>query len=292
LWNKEYPMLNALSIDIEEHFQVHAFDRVVNRSDWDSYPSRVVANTQRVLSLLKLHNVRATFFILGWVANRFPDLVREIAENGHEIASHSYWHKLNYRQTPANFEEDLFQSLKALSKALQSQGSGLQTPIIGYRAPSFSIIRESLWVLDILSKNGILYDSSIFPLISHDRYGIRDASRFPIKLSNGIWEIPVSTIRMGRYNWPIAGGGYFRLFPLWITRQAIRRINNEGHPAVIYLHPWEFDPEQPRITNVSWVSRFRHYVNLDKTEERLHVLLQEFHFAPFCEVFAEKLGLS
>jgi polysaccharide deacetylase family protein (PEP-CTERM system associated) len=268
-----------LTIDVEEHFQVHAFATVIDRSAWDGYPSRVVANTRRILQLLAECNVRATFFILGWVADRYPDLVKDIATSGHEIATHGYWHKLVYSQTPEEFATDLCQSLDAIGRAF----NGSQP--LGYRAPAFSITKQSLWALDILRDNGIIYDSSIFPLVAHDRYGISNANRFASKMNNGLWEFPVSTIRISKQNLPVAGGGYFRLYPLWITRQAIRHLNTQGHPAVIYLHPWEFDPDQPRIAEAPLLSRFRHYVNIHKTEDRLRALLNEFEFAPMCEVF-------
>lgn len=276
-------ILNALTIDVEEHFQVHAFERVVNRSTWDRYASRVTANTRRILALLAEYDVRATFFVLGWVADRHPDLVKEIAARGHELATHGYWHELVYRQTPDEFAADLCQSLEAIGRAC----NGLQP--LGYRAPSFSITEQSLWALDVLRDHGIIYDSSIFPLAAHDRYGIKNASRFANKTHSGLWEFPVSTIRLGKQNWPVAGGGYFRLFPLWITRHAMHRLNAQKHPAVVYLHPWEFDPDQPRIPGAPWLSRFRHYVNIGKTESRLKALLNEFEFAPMREVFVSYL---
>jgi polysaccharide deacetylase family protein (PEP-CTERM system associated) len=277
---------NALTIDVEEHFQVHAFEMVVDRAAWDHYPSRVVANTHRILRLLAEHDVRATFFLLGWVADRHPDLVKKIAASGHEIATHGYWHELVYRQTPDEFAADLGQSLDAIRRA--SNGSNGWQPA-GYRAPAFSITKQSLWALDVLRDHGIVYDSSVFPLVAHDRYGINNANRFANKTHDGLWEFPVSTVRLGKQNWPVAGGGYFRLFPLWITRQAIRHLNAQGHPAIIYLHPWEFDPDQPRMPGAPLLSRFRHYVNIGKTESRLRALLNEFEFAPICEVFASHL---
>jgi polysaccharide deacetylase family protein (PEP-CTERM system associated) len=276
-------ILNALTIDVEEHFQVHAFETVIDRSTWDRQSSRVVANTHRILRLLAEYNVRATFFVLGWVADRYPDLVKKIAASGHEIATHGYWHELVYRQTPEEFAADLSRSLDAIGRAY----NGLQPA--GYRAPAFSITEQSLWALDVLRDHNIIYDSSIFPLVAHDRYGISNASRFANKMRRDLWEFPVSTVRLGKQNWPVAGGGYFRLFPLWVTRQAIRHLNKQGHPAVIYLHPWEFDPDQPRIRDAPLLSRFRHYVNIDKTESRLRALLNEFEFAPVCDVFASLL---
>jgi polysaccharide deacetylase family protein (PEP-CTERM system associated) len=279
-------MLNALTIDVEEHFQVHAFETVIDRADWDRYPCRVGDNTRRILRLLAEYGVRATFFVLGWVADRHPDLVQEIAAAGHEIGTHGYWHELIYRQTADEFAADLHLSLQAIERASQ----GVQ--LAGYRAPAFSVTRQSLWALDILREHGIKYDSSIFPLAAHDRYGINNADRFANKVHDSLWEFPVSTVRLGKHNWPVAGGGYFRLFPLWITRQAIRHINAEGHPAVVYLHPWEFDPDQPRIARAPLLSRFRHYVNLNKTESRLRALLQEFTFGTMREVFADRLEVQ
>lgn len=274
---------NALTIDVEEYFQAHAFESVVDRSAWDQFPNRVTASTYRVLDLLANYNVKVTFFILGWVADRYPELVRMIAAGGHEIATHGYWHELVYRQTREEFAVDLRRSLDAIGVALPG------VPIAGYRAPSFSITEQSLWALDVLDSHGIEYDSSIFPLSAHDRYGMKDASRFASKTGRGVWEFPVSTIRLGRQNWPVAGGGYFRLYPLWFTRKAIRHLNGQGHPAVIYLHPWEFDPDQPRISDAPWLSRFRHYVNIDKTADRLRRLLEEFEFGPIRDVFATLL---
>ncbi|MFN8444479.1 MAG: XrtA system polysaccharide deacetylase [Caldilineaceae bacterium] len=278
-------MQNALSIDVEEHFQVHAFETLTNRSEWDNYPSRVVANTERILRLLAKYQVRATFFILGWVAERHPELVCAIADGGHEVATHGYWHELIYRQSPESFGEDLRRSLEVIQKALAGRSVTTPVQIEGYRAPAFSITKQSLWALDVLHEQGIRYDSSIFPLVAHDRYGISDASRFANRLKNGMWEFPVSTVVIGKRNLPVAGGGYFRLYPLWLTRKAIKSINREGQPAVIYLHPWEFDPEQPRMNKAPLLSRFRHYVNLQRTEQRLEKLLQEFEFAPMNQAF-------
>lgn len=279
-------MRNALSIDVEDYFQVHALEDVVRRADWESYPSRVEANTRRVLRVLADSQVRVTFFILGWVAERFPHLVVEIAAGGHEIATHGYWHELIYRQTPQEFAADLNRSVQAIRAALAAGGDATASvPLLGYRAPSFSIVRDSLWALDVLRDQGLRYDSSIFPLVAHDRYGIADAERFAHCLANGLWELPVSTVHLAGRNWPVAGGGYFRLYPYWLTCQGIRRINAEGHPAVVYLHPWEFDPQQPRIAGVGPVSRFRHYVNLAQTEARLRRLLQDLPFGPMSEVF-------
>ncbi|EPF19858.1 MAG: DUF3473 domain-containing protein [Microcystis aeruginosa L211-07] len=277
-------MLNALTFDVEDYFQVESFTNIVSREDWSQYPIRVVENTQRILNLLREYKTHATFFVLGWVADRYPELVQEIAADGHEIATHGYWHQLIYRQTPEEFATDLENSLEAIQKALGSYS------VVGYRAPVFSITNQSLWALDILQKHGIKYDSSIFPVAVHDRYGISNADRFANEIGEGLWEFPPSTVQLGKRNLPVAGGGYFRLFPIPLTRWAIRQINDEGQPAVIYLHPWEFDPEQPRIKGASLLSRFRHYLNLDQTENRLRMLLEEFQFASMNQVFSPQLS--
>ncbi|HET7292123.1 MAG TPA: XrtA system polysaccharide deacetylase [Vicinamibacteria bacterium] len=274
---------NALTIDVEEHFQVHNLARHFDRETWDLQPSRVVRNTRLLLRILAEYDVRATFFVLGWVAERHPALVKELAAAGHEVATHGYGHALIYDQTPTEFDEDIRRAVASIEAA------GLPRPI-GYRAPGFSITARSLWAPDILLGHGLRYDSSIFPTVAHDRYGMRGAERFAHRLPCGLLELPPSTVRMGRQNWPVAGGGYFRLYPLWVTKAALRRINAEGQPAVFYVHPWEFDPDQPRVRGVSLLKRFRHYQNLDKTERRLRALLTEFRFAPMREVFAERIA--
>jgi polysaccharide deacetylase family protein (PEP-CTERM system associated) len=276
-------MMNALSFDVEEHFHVQGFADVIAPNDWDRFPSRVVENTQRILRLLREFDVRATFFILGWVAERQPRLVQEIADDGHEIASHGYAHQLVYRQSPQEFSVDIARSLDVIGHACPT------AQVRGYRAPSFSIVRESEWAFDELSRVGFAYDSSVFPISGHDRYGIPNASRSASLVRDRLLEVPLSTVRFAGRNWPVAGGGYFRLFPLWLTRRAVRSINAEGHPAVVYLHPWEFDPGQPRVSNAGRLSRFRHYVSLSKTEVRLRRLLQEFTFGPLGTVYAAQL---
>jgi len=288
-------MLNALTIDVEEHFQAHAYERVIDRRDWERLPSRVAANTRRVMALLAAHGVRATFFVLGWVAERHPELVREVAAAGHEVASHGYAHELLYRQEPEAFRADLGRSLEALRRAVPG------TEVLGYRAPAFSLTDDSLWALPILREYGLRYDSSLLPLGARaagqgsrlrggKRHGVRGAGRFAARLHDGLWEFPVSTLRVAGRNWPVAGGGFFRLFPLWVTRGAIRRINAEGEPAIVYLHPWELDPQEPPVTGVAALARFRHRVNLDRTEERLRRLLSTYAFAPLREVFAARLA--
>ncbi|MBS1817547.1 MAG: DUF3473 domain-containing protein [Acidobacteria bacterium] len=271
-------MVNAMSVDVEDYFQVSAFDSVVSRGNWDQYESRVVANTRRLLELLARTKTTSTFFILGWVAERHPSLVREIVAQGHEVASHGYHHQLAYLLTPQQFREDV-RSAKATLEALTGQA------VLGYRAPSYSIVQSNLWALDVLIEEGYVYDASIFP-IRHDRYGIPDATRHIHELkrqAGTLLEFPVSTVRMGNINLPVTGGGYFRLLPYQWTRWGIRRVNNEGQPAMFYVHPWEIDPDQPRM-DVGRLTRVRHYGGLSTTEQRLAKLLQQFRFASVSSV--------
>jgi len=264
------PVVNAFTVDVEDYFQVSAFEKVVSPEQWPFFEHRVAANTDRLLGLLAERGVRATFFVLGWVAEREPALVRKIASEGHELASHGHSHRLVYEQAPAEFREDVRRS-KGTLEALTGR------PVLGYRAPSFSITRRSLWALDVLAQEGFTWDASVFP-IRHDRYGIPEAPRHPHQIRPGLIEVPASTVRVAGTNLPIAGGGYFRVFPLSWTRWGIRRINSaEGMPVVFYLHPWELDPGQPRLAG-PWLSRFRHYRNLHRTEARLRRLLSEFAF--------------
>jgi polysaccharide deacetylase family protein (PEP-CTERM system associated) len=270
----ERPVVNAMSVDVEDYFQVSAFDQVVDRSTWDTFESRVCANTERLLALFEESGVRATFFVLGWVAARFPALVRRIAEAGHEIASHGYGHRLVYEIGPEEFRQDIRRA-----KALLEDISGLA--VQGYRAPSYSITERSLWALDLLIEEGYTYDTSIFP-IHHDRYGIPGAPRHVHvmeRVEGAIVEAPASTVRWGGVNLPIAGGGYFRLLPYWWTSRGIARLNRrERQPAIFYVHPWEIDPQQPRF-DVSRATRVRHYTNIGKTEGRLRRLLRDFAFS-------------
>ncbi|NLF06690.1 MAG: DUF3473 domain-containing protein [Pirellulaceae bacterium] len=273
-------MLNAFTVDVEDYFQVSAFEKHVDRDGWHNWESRVAANTHRVLELLDRHGVRATFFILGWNAERHPRLVREIHACGHEIGSHGYWHRLIYRQTPDEFRADLRRSRDVLQEAVGSR-------VTAHRGASFSITRESLWALEILVEEGFLVDSSIFP-VRHDRYGIPDAQPGPHRLetpSGSIWEFPPSVARLAGMNLPVGGGGYFRLFPLPWTVHWLRRINRaQRRPLMFYVHPWELDPGQPRIRGCSRLSRFRHYVNLAKNQRKLDGLLRRFRFGRISDV--------
>ena len=272
-------IVNAMSVDVEDYFQVSAFDEVVPRSSWDRHESRVCANTDRLLALFADTGVRSTFFVLGWVAERFPHLIRRIAEGGHEVASHGFGHRLVYELTPAEFREDVRRSKSVLEAVVGA-------PVCGYRAPSYSVVKRSLWALDVLIEEGFTYDASIFP-IHHDRYGIPDAPRHAHVMTTragSIVEAPGSTVRIGRMNLPIAGGGYFRILPYALTKWGIGRLNAvERRPAIFYMHPWEIDPGQPRI-NVGSVSRLRHYRNLHKTEARLRALLRDFKFSTINDV--------
>ncbi|BAV34028.1 polysaccharide deacetylase [Sulfuricaulis limicola] len=277
---------NALTVDVEDYFHVAALAPSIHRDSWDSRESRVVRNTRRLLDIFGQFDIRATFFVLGWVAERYPQLVKDIAASGHEIACHGYSHSLVYEQTPEVFYEETRRS-----KILLEEITG--SAVIGYRAASYSIVRETLWALDILVELGFAYDSSIFP-VRHDRYGIPDAARIPHRLltpnKKDIVEWPLSTANVFGYRLPVAGGGYFRLLPYWLTHWGLASINrNEQRPFIFYLHPWEIDPEQPRVS-ASWLSRFRHYTNLEKCEERLQRLLGEFRFGTARDGLAQ-LGL-
>lgn len=273
-------MRNAMTVDVEDYFHVAAFARQINPATWDRFSPRVERNTVRLLDLFEEQEVLATFFVLGWVAERFPGLVRSIADRGHEIACHGYSHQLVYGQTAAVFREETIRA----KACLEDQA---QRPVLGYRAASYSIVRRSLWALDVLAELGFSYDSSIFP-IHHDRYGIPGSARWPYRLTTSsgrsIIEFPLSTTAFLGHHLPVAGGGYFRIYPYWFTHSALARINrSEGQPFMFYLHPWEIDPEQPRV-RAGLLSTFRHYVNLSRCEQRLRRLLGAFRFAPARDV--------
>jgi len=263
-----------MTVDVEDYFHVSVFDGLVPRHAWNDMESRVCANTERLLQLFDDEQIQGTFFILGWVAEQFPSLVRQIAAQGHEIASHGFAHRLVYDMTRRAFRDDV-RSAKALLESVAG------VPVSGYRAPSYSVTPRSLWALDVLMDEGFVYDSSIFP-IHHDRYGIPVSPRHPYVLSRppaSIVEAPGSTVKWGPFNLPVGGGGYFRILPYGWTRWGIRRLNEfEKLPAIFYLHPWEIDPDQPRLS-AGRLSRFRHYRNLEKTEDRLRALLREFRFS-------------
>ncbi|MCC6493244.1 MAG: DUF3473 domain-containing protein [Pirellulales bacterium] len=281
------PIVNALTVDVEDYFQVSGFERRVSRDEWSAYHSRVVPNTERMLAIFAEKGAKATFFVLGWVAERFPALVRSIADAGHEVGCHSYWHRLIYEQSPAAFRADLRQSQQAIASALGRRATA-------YRAPSFSITRRSWWALEILAEEGFTVDSSIFP-VHHDRYGIPDAPRVPHAIetpAGRIWEYPATVAPVGRVNVPVSGGGYFRLAPYRMTRALLRRVNlREQRPFMFYLHPWEIDADQPRLSAGNWRSRFRHYVNLSRTEAKLGRLLDDFRWGSM-EESLDSLGAA
>jgi polysaccharide deacetylase family protein (PEP-CTERM system associated) len=272
---------NAMTVDVEDYFHVSNLETTVARESWAGRESRVEANTDRLLALFSAASVTATFFVLAWVAERYPALVARIAAGGHELASHGYAHRLVYDQTRDAFREDVRRA-----KAIIEDAGG--QPVRGYRAPSFSVTRRSLWALDVLADEGYSYDSSIFP-IRHDRYGIPDADRHPFVVTRGgasLVEVPASTVRLAGVNLPVGGGGYFRLLPYRWTEWGIGHVNSaEGRPAVFYLHPWEIDPDQPRLP-APWLSRLRHYRNLHLTEARLTRLMRRYRFGTMAQLIA------
>jgi polysaccharide deacetylase family protein (PEP-CTERM system associated) len=276
------PIANAMSIDVEDWFQVAAFDRHIDRSQWDSLECRVERNLERILALLDRHDAKATFFTLGWIAERYPAIIRAIVAGGHELASHGYGHQRVSELTPEGFREDLMRA----RVALEDIGG---VAVHGYRAPSFSIGRDNLWAHDVLAETGHRYSSSVYP-IAHDHYGMPEAPRFAWRTQAGIVEIPPSSLRMMGRNLPASGGGYFRLLPYSVSRWSLRRINRlDGQPAIFYFHPWEVDPEQPRVAHAGAKSKFRHYLNLHRTEQRLARLLNDFRWQRVDQVFAEHI---
>lgn len=267
-------IVNYLTIDVEDYFQVAAFEDIIDPRDWGSMEQRVERNTDKILQIINSHSVKATFFIVGWIAERFPHIVRQIQSEGHEIACHSYWHRKVYDLSPEEFREDTL-------KAKLTLESIIGQPVLGYRAPSYSITNQSLWALDILEELGFTYDSSIFP-ITHDNYGIPDAPRFKyVPPGKSLTEYPISTVRLFGRNLPASGGGYFRLFPYELSRRLFLHVNQkEKQPFMFYLHPWEIDPAQPRLKKAGAFSKFRHYTNLSSTYSRLEKMFSEFSFGP------------
>lgn len=271
---------DVLSVDVEDYFHVEAFADRISRQSWPDFPSRVCANTERVLRIFADCKCQATFFVLGWVAERQPNLVRQIVDAGHEVACHSYSHRRVSLLTPDEFREDLRRA-----RALIEDAAGVR--VVGYRAPTFSIGRDNLWALDILADEGFLYDSSIFP-IRHDLYGFPGAVRFPhrldLKSKQKLFEIPMTTVRFAGSVWPAGGGGYLRILPMQYTRWAVRQIHEkERQSLIVYFHPWELDPDQPRI-NGNWKSRLRHYLRLRSMEPRLRELLSRGSYMPMIDL--------
>jgi polysaccharide deacetylase family protein (PEP-CTERM system associated) len=262
---------NALTVDVEDYFQVSALAPHIERHRWETIPCRVERNIERLLILFERHRAQGTFFTLGWIAERYPQVVRRIAAAGHEVASHGYGHLRASEQSPTEFADDIRRA-----KAILEDTAGVD--VLGYRAPSFSIGHSNLWAFDVIAEAGYRYSSSVYP-VKHDHYGMPEAPRFPFEARPGLLEIPVTTTRMWGRNFPAGGGGYFRLLPYRISERAIRRVNRvDGRSAIFYFHPWEIDPDQPRVPGVSLKTRFRHYVNLHRTEPRLARLLSDFHW--------------
>ncbi len=274
---------NAMTVDVEDYFQVTALEPAIPRAEWDRWPVRVAANTERVLELFAAHGVRATFFVLGWVAERFPALVRRIAEAGHEVASHGYDHRRVTTMRPEEFRRDVLRA-----RALLEDTAGVA--VRGYRAPSYSIVARTRWAHRILAETGHVYSSSVYP-VRHDLYGMPDAPREPYRPLPGLLEVPVTTVRVAGRTWPCGGGGFFRLYPYRLSRWALRRVNRtEGRPAVFYFHPWELDPHQPRPKGLPARSRFRHYLNLGRMQGRLERLLGDFRWERMDRVFVEPVS--
>lgn len=269
---------NAMTIDVEDYFQVSAFAPYIARGDWDSRECRVERNVDRILALLAEQGTQATFFTLGWVAERYPQLVRRIVEGGHEIASHGYGHERASDLSPEAFRADV-----GRAKALLEDLSGRE--VLGYRAPSFSIGERNLWAFDVLRDCGYRYSSSVYP-IRHDHYGMPDSPRFAYPVREGLLEVPVTTLRLRGRNLPSSGGGYFRLLPYALSRWLIEQVNrNDQQSAVFYFHPWEIDPGQPRIAGIDAKTRFRHYVNIGRTEARIAQLLRDFAWGRMDQIF-------
>jgi polysaccharide deacetylase family protein (PEP-CTERM system associated) len=276
------PLKNSMTVDVEDYYQVSAFNEVVKYSEWEYYESRVERNTNKILNIFDEHKIQATFFILGWVAEKHPNIVKEIQKRGHEIACHGYSHQLIYNQSRKVFEEEAKRA-----KSLLEDITGVQ--VSGYRAASYSITNKSLWALDVLAEAGFKYDSSIFPIV-HDRYGIPNSPKEPYKIitksGNEILEFPLSTFKIIGLTLPVSGGGYFRLYPYNFTRYALQNINKMNKLFVFYLHPWEIDPGQPKI-KASALSRYRHYNNLHKCEQRLRQLVEDFKFTTMNNIIDE-----
>ncbi len=270
---------NALSFDVEDYFQVSAFEKMIDRNDWESLEHRVEANTERLLSILSDSGVKATFFVLGWVAERYPRVVRQMIAEGHELASHGYGHQRVRDLSAEQFRQDLVRA-----KGILEDVGGRE--ILGYRAPSYSIGKENLWALEVLAETGHSYSSSIYP-VRHDHYGFPEAPRFAFRdEQTGLIEIPITTVKLLFRSRPAGGGGFFRFYPYALTRWMIERVNeSDAQSTVFYLHPWELDAGQPRQTNISLKTRFRHYLNLDKTEGRLKRLLTDFSWGRVDDVF-------
>ena len=269
-------MLNALTIDVEEWFCVYNLVNVIDKEDWYKYESRVVKSIEILINILQEYNVKATFFVLGWIAEKYPEIIYKIDKQGHEIATHGYSHSLLTDLSPDQFEEDLTKSIEVITQHTSQE-------IIGFRAPSFTITKSTYWALGILERHGIRYDSSVFPIGFHPDYGIQDSPLAPYKISDNLLEFPLGCFEILGRRLPCGGGGYFRIFPYSYTKFGIRQCNKNGRPVVFYLHPWEIDPGQPRV-KLPVLKRIRQYYNLNKTEKRLKKLLKDFEFTTIREI--------
>jgi len=279
---KKPTMTNALTVDVEDYFQVSAFEKHIHRENWDSLPHRVEANTHKLLDSFSEKQVHATFFTLGWVAERYPALINRIVSEGHELACHGYQHIRVTEQTPEQFRADIRHS----KQLLEDLGG---KPVQGYRAASYSINAKNLWAHDILIDEGFRYSSSIYP-VKHDLYGIPDAPRFAYQPVEGadFLEIPITTLQWGNKNIPCGGGGFFRFYPYFFSKWALTQVNKEGQAALFYCHPWEIDPDQPRQSGISLKTRFRHYLNLNKMQQRIESLVDDFNWDSMAQVFLKK----
>ncbi len=278
---KKSPIINAMTVDVEDYFHVSAFEKQFSRSDWDTIPHRVEHNTYRLLDLFDSHKCKSTFFILGAVGEKYPQLLRDIHQRGHEVASHGYAHRRATTQTPEVFKSDVERSKKHLEDTIGAA-------VIGYRAPSFSIDESNEWAFEVLTELGFLYSSSTYP-VKHDLYGTPHWPRFKYKRPEGITEIPVPTLKLAGKQLPIGGGGYFRLYPTFLAHALVDKYHaQEQQPYSFYFHPWEIDPDQPRVENAPFKSKFRHYLNLDKMEARLATLLNRYHWSTMQDVYQIK----
>ncbi len=272
-------MINAMSVDVEDYFQVSAFEQYIDKSNWDSLEHRVAQNTNKILDVFEEYNTKATFFTLGWVAERYPEIVKRIVDEGHELACHGYEHIRVTEQTPDQFRADVKRTKKILEDLAGKE-------ISGYRAASYSINSENLWAHDVLMEEGFKYSSSVYP-VKHDLYGIPDAPRFcyrPFETSEFL-EIPITTLKIANKNIPCGGGGFFRFYPYFFSKWAFKRINRDKQSAIFYCHPWEIDPDQPKQHNLNTKSKFRHYLNLHKMEQRIRYLLTDFNWDTMENVF-------
>ena len=276
---------NALTIDVEDYFQVSAFSKVINKKKWDEKECRIEKNVDTIINILDSKKIKATFFTLGWIAERYPSMIKKIIMEGHELASHGYAHEKVSEISRSDFYQDVTRA-----KGILEDIGGKQ--INGYRAPSFSIAEKNFWAMEILSETGHFYSSSIYP-VKHDHYGSPNAPRFPYKVFSELLEVPPTTVKLFGRNFPASGGGYFRLLPYFVSKKMLDRVNKvENKPVVFYFHPWEIDSHQPKISNLSIKTRFRHYKNIEKMEEKIKKLVEDFHWDRMDNIFLKKISVE